>query len=135
MRLYEYQRSRSFIDLGPNHSDSIFLNFFSSIANWSKNRMKNWCLFDLSGPRQLVSEDPFRFRCLSSAQYRYIANLVKYITCNMIFKRNIQILNDRRSTSVPYFRSKNRTLLIYMILRLVFALISLKFLYFCDSKY
>ena len=29
--LYEYQRSRSFIDLGPNLSDSIFLNFFSSI--------------------------------------------------------------------------------------------------------
>ena len=30
--LYEYQRSRSFIDLGPNHSDSIFLNFFSSVT-------------------------------------------------------------------------------------------------------
>ena len=29
MKLYEYQRSRSFIDLGPNLSDSIFLNFFS----------------------------------------------------------------------------------------------------------
>ena len=33
MKLYEYQRSRSFIDLGPNHSDSIFLNFFSSITS------------------------------------------------------------------------------------------------------
>ena len=32
MKLYEYQRSRSFIDLGPNHSDSIFLNFFSSVT-------------------------------------------------------------------------------------------------------
>ena len=32
INLYEYQRSRSFIDLGPNHSDSIFLNFFSSIT-------------------------------------------------------------------------------------------------------
>ena len=32
MKLYEYQRSRSFIDLGPNLSDSIFLNFFSSIT-------------------------------------------------------------------------------------------------------
>ena len=31
-KLYEYQRSRSFIDLGLNHSDSIFLNFFSSIT-------------------------------------------------------------------------------------------------------
>ena len=30
MKLYEYQRSRSFIDLGPNLSDSIFLNFFFS---------------------------------------------------------------------------------------------------------
>ena len=28
MMLYEYQRSRSFIDLGPNLSDSIFLNIF-----------------------------------------------------------------------------------------------------------
>ena len=32
MKLYEYQRSRSFIDLGPNLSGSIFLNFFSSIT-------------------------------------------------------------------------------------------------------
>ena len=32
MKLYEYQRSRSYIDLDPNHSDSIFLNFFSSIT-------------------------------------------------------------------------------------------------------
>ena len=34
MKLYEYQRSRSFIDLGPNLSDSIFLNLFSSITTW-----------------------------------------------------------------------------------------------------
>ena len=34
MTFYEYQRSRSFIDLGPNLSDSIFLNFFSSITTW-----------------------------------------------------------------------------------------------------
>ena len=32
MKLYEYQRSRSFIDLGPNLSDSVFLNFFSSVT-------------------------------------------------------------------------------------------------------
>ena len=32
MKLYEYQRSRSFIDLDPNHSDSIFLIFFSSVT-------------------------------------------------------------------------------------------------------
>ena len=35
MKLYEYQRSRSFTDLGPNLSDSIFLNFFSSITTKS----------------------------------------------------------------------------------------------------
>ena len=32
MTLYEYQRSRSFTDLGQNHSDSIFLSFFSSLT-------------------------------------------------------------------------------------------------------
>ena len=32
MNLYEYQRSRSFIGLGPNLSDLIFLNFFFSIT-------------------------------------------------------------------------------------------------------
>ena len=33
MKLYEYQRLRSFIDLGPSHSDSIFSNLFSSITS------------------------------------------------------------------------------------------------------
>ena len=28
MKLYEYQRSRSFFDLGPNHSDNIFKLLF-----------------------------------------------------------------------------------------------------------
>ena len=32
MKLYEYQRSRSLIDLSSNFSDSVFLNFFSSIT-------------------------------------------------------------------------------------------------------
>ena len=32
MNLYEYQRSRSFIDLGLSLSESIFLNFFFSIT-------------------------------------------------------------------------------------------------------
>ena len=31
MKLYEYQRSRSFIDICQSHSDLIFSNFFSSI--------------------------------------------------------------------------------------------------------
>ena len=34
MNLYENQRSRSFTDLGPNHFDSILLNFDSSITTW-----------------------------------------------------------------------------------------------------
>ena len=34
MKLYEYQRSKSLIDLGPDLSDSIFLNFYSSITTW-----------------------------------------------------------------------------------------------------
>ena len=34
MKLYEYQRSRSFTDLGSNHSGSIFLKFFSSTTAW-----------------------------------------------------------------------------------------------------
>ena len=33
MKLYEYQRSRSFTDLGPNLSDSIFLNFVFFLMN------------------------------------------------------------------------------------------------------
>ena len=32
MKFYEYQMSRPFNDLGQNHSDSIFLNIFSSIT-------------------------------------------------------------------------------------------------------
>ena len=34
MKLYEYQRSMSFIDRDPNLLDSIFFNFFSSITAW-----------------------------------------------------------------------------------------------------
>ena len=35
MKLYEYQRSRAFIDLGPCHSDAIFLIFSSVIADFN----------------------------------------------------------------------------------------------------
>ena len=45
--LYEYQRSRSFIDLGPNHSDSIFLNFISSItADFNVSSALRWVIQD-----------------------------------------------------------------------------------------
>ena len=47
MKLYEYQRSRSFIDLGPSHSDSIFLNFFSSItADFNIFSALRWAIQD-----------------------------------------------------------------------------------------
>ena len=38
MKLYEYQRSRSMNDLGPNLSDSIYFNFIflnNQLANWN----------------------------------------------------------------------------------------------------
>ena len=47
MRLYEYQRSRSFIDLGPIQSDSIFLNFFSSVtADFNISSALRWAIQD-----------------------------------------------------------------------------------------
>ena len=47
MKLYEYQRSRSFIDLDPNHSDSIFLIFLSSvIADFNIFSALRWTIQD-----------------------------------------------------------------------------------------
>ena len=47
MNLYEYQRSRSFIDLCPNHSDSIFLNFISSITvDFNISSALRWAIQD-----------------------------------------------------------------------------------------
>ena len=47
MNLYEYQRSRSFIDLHPNHSDSVFLNFFSSItSDFNISSALRWAIQD-----------------------------------------------------------------------------------------
>ena len=42
MKFYDYQRSRSFIDLGPNLSDLIFLNFFSWIATRPRRLKPNF---------------------------------------------------------------------------------------------
>ena len=43
--LYEYQSSRSVIDLGPNHLHSIFLNFFSSItADFNISSAIRWAI-------------------------------------------------------------------------------------------
>ena len=45
--LYEYQRSRSVIDLGPNHLHSIFLNFFSSVtADFNTSSAIRWAIQD-----------------------------------------------------------------------------------------
>ena len=44
--LYEYQRSRSVIDLGPNHLHSIFLNFFSSAADFNTSSAIRWAIQD-----------------------------------------------------------------------------------------
>ena len=45
--LYEYQRSRSVIDFGPNHLHSIFLNFFSSItADFNISSAIRWAIQD-----------------------------------------------------------------------------------------
>ena len=45
--LCEYQRSRSVIDLGPNHLHSIFLNFFSSItADFNISSAIRWAIQD-----------------------------------------------------------------------------------------
>ena len=45
--LYEYQRSRSVIELGPNHLHSIFLNFFSSVtADFNISSAIRWAIQD-----------------------------------------------------------------------------------------
>ena len=47
MKLYEYQRSRSFIDPGPNLSNSVFLNFFSSVtADFNISLALRWAIQD-----------------------------------------------------------------------------------------
>ena len=47
MKLHESQRSRSFIDLGPNHSDPIVFNFLSSItADFNISSALRWARQD-----------------------------------------------------------------------------------------
>ena len=47
VKVYEYQRSRPLVDLCPNHSDSIFLNFFSSItADFNISSVFRWAIQD-----------------------------------------------------------------------------------------
>ena len=54
--LYEYQRSRSVIDLGPNHLHSLFLNFFSSItADFNTSSAIRWAIQDQWSSGFLIS--------------------------------------------------------------------------------
>ena len=47
MKLYEYKRSRSFIDLSPDHSYSVFLIFFSSVtADFNIPSALRWAIQD-----------------------------------------------------------------------------------------
>ena len=46
MKLYEYQRSRSFTDLGPNHSDSMFLILSSVTAEFNIFSALRWAIQD-----------------------------------------------------------------------------------------
>ena len=61
MKLYEFQRSRSFIDLGPSHSDLIFSNFFSSITTRRieakfhvKPPLDGWTIDNSNGPGHMT---------------------------------------------------------------------------------
>ena len=62
MNLYEYQRSRSFTDLGPDLSDLIFLNFFSSITT-RPNEAKFHVEPPSNGGTKASSNSPGQDRC------------------------------------------------------------------------
>ena len=68
-KLYEYQRS--FTDLGPNHSDSIFLNLFSSInTDFNISSALRWAIQDQwssgfsfqNNPKQTILQFPLFFQ-------------------------------------------------------------------------
>ena len=71
MKLYEYQRSRSFIDLGPNHSDSIFLNFFSSITTY----------FNISSALRWAIQDQWSSGIVNGPTIESSAVMVLYVFC------------------------------------------------------
>ena len=58
VNLYEYQRSRSFTDLGPNLSDSVFLNVFSSITTRPIEAKFHVGSKKISNAQQLIQSDP-----------------------------------------------------------------------------
>ena len=81
MRLYEYQSSRSFIDFGPIQSDSIILNFFSSIT-------ADLTYPQHSGERDRTNDPLFFFNVTLSYIYRHKIKL----SLNSPFCRRKQIL-------------------------------------------
>ena len=58
----------------------------------------------MSGPGKVVSENRYGFCCHRLQLHRNFGKLNEND-----FKKIIQILKDRRRTSVSYFSSKNRT--------------------------
>ena len=79
--LYEYQRSRSVIDLGPNHLHSIFLNFFSSItADFNTSSAIRWAIQDQwsSGLIELKSFYLVCYVCIWEPD----SQLISYFECD-----------------------------------------------------
>ena len=81
--LYEYQRSRSVIDLGPNHLHSIFLNFFSSItADFNTSSAIRWAIQDQwsSGSCLRTAKALARLRgCAGSPESSLVAYVISTI--------------------------------------------------------
>ena len=75
MNIYEYQRSRSFIDLGPNLSDWIFLNFFSSITT-RPTEAKFHVEPPMNGPTKASANGPGRMTNMAAMPI-YGKNLLK----------------------------------------------------------
>ena len=73
--LYEYQRSRSVIDLGPNHLHSISLNFFSSItADFNISSAIRWAIQDQWSSGLHLAEIFFShlWRCLHHIRFLHL---------------------------------------------------------------
>ena len=76
MKLYEYQRSRSFTDLDPNHSDSIFLNFLSSItADFNISSALRWAIQDQWSSGWIVGADTVTWSSLSLISWQFKGSL------------------------------------------------------------
>ena len=80
MNLYEYQWLRSFIDLGPNLSDSRFLNVFSSITNGPIEAKWHVAPPRVGGTKAYTNG--LSHMTKMAAMSVYGKNLSKYLLCN-----------------------------------------------------